>query len=324
MIRCRILGLPWLNKTVYEPGVDKVDRVVCEISLFRKVLWRREPCLKTGASYNLYDGEELLRASALSIRQNVDFINVVYQRVSNFGERRNDLGQFLQALKDEGVIDNYVLYTPDLSLAAPENETRKRELGLDLSRRNGCVYHLDLDCDEFYRAREFAAAKALMYAQKIDYSACAVQDYLNSPECRVCQMPRLFVPFLMRIRRGMRNSRTEYFPCLVDGTRKLANRGKFWMFTPDALAMHHMSLCRKDILRKCRNTSIMQNPQSADVVNAIARIKAVQGYVFGCNGVPDDVDKFAGMVIVKVADEFHVDLRQWEFSERSGADEKKI
>ena len=40
--------------------------------------------MKLGVSYNLYDGEELLRASIRSIRSEVDFVTVVYQEVSGF------------------------------------------------------------------------------------------------------------------------------------------------------------------------------------------------------------------------------------------------
>lgn len=41
--------------------------------------------MKVGISYNLFDGEELLESSIKSIRDNVDYISVVYQTVSNFG-----------------------------------------------------------------------------------------------------------------------------------------------------------------------------------------------------------------------------------------------
>ena len=37
---------------------------------------------KLGVSYNLFNGEELLEASIKSIRQNVDYINVIYQEYS--------------------------------------------------------------------------------------------------------------------------------------------------------------------------------------------------------------------------------------------------
>ena len=42
--------------------------------------------MKLGVSYNLFDGEELLEGSIKQIRSEVDYISVVYQEVSNFGE----------------------------------------------------------------------------------------------------------------------------------------------------------------------------------------------------------------------------------------------
>ena len=42
--------------------------------------------MKVGISYNLFDGEELLEASIKSVRDNVDYISIVYQTESNFGK----------------------------------------------------------------------------------------------------------------------------------------------------------------------------------------------------------------------------------------------
>jgi len=43
-----------------------------------------------GLAYNLFDGEELLEYSIKSIRKNVDFICVVWQKISNHGEQCNE------------------------------------------------------------------------------------------------------------------------------------------------------------------------------------------------------------------------------------------
>ena len=54
--------------------------------------------MRLGVSYNVFDGEELLEESISKIRDNVDFICVVYQNTSNFGEFRDDLEPFLYDL----------------------------------------------------------------------------------------------------------------------------------------------------------------------------------------------------------------------------------
>ena len=41
--------------------------------------------MNLGVSYNVFDGEELLEGSIFQIRNEVDYISVVYQSISNFG-----------------------------------------------------------------------------------------------------------------------------------------------------------------------------------------------------------------------------------------------
>lgn len=42
--------------------------------------------MKLGISINLFDGEELLKPLLVNIRPHVDYINIVYQEVSYWGE----------------------------------------------------------------------------------------------------------------------------------------------------------------------------------------------------------------------------------------------
>jgi len=46
--------------------------------------------MKLGISYNVFDGEELLESSIRQIRNQVDYVSVVYQKVSNFGKECNE------------------------------------------------------------------------------------------------------------------------------------------------------------------------------------------------------------------------------------------
>ena len=41
--------------------------------------------MRLGVSYNIFDGEEVLEGCIKQIREQVDFISVVYQTKSNFG-----------------------------------------------------------------------------------------------------------------------------------------------------------------------------------------------------------------------------------------------
>ena len=79
-----------------------------------KPWWRplQKP-MKLGACYNVFDGEELLEASILSIRDSVDFIVIVYQTVSNFGYSCDKgLLPLLEGLLRKGLVQELVHYTP--------------------------------------------------------------------------------------------------------------------------------------------------------------------------------------------------------------------
>jgi hypothetical protein len=64
--------------------------------------------MRLGISYNVFDGEELLESSIKLIRDNVDFISVVYQTTSNFGNQcSEELVPLLHRLKNES--EDYTL-----------------------------------------------------------------------------------------------------------------------------------------------------------------------------------------------------------------------
>jgi hypothetical protein len=86
----------------------------------------------------VFDCEELLETSILSIRPNVDYVCVVYQTISNFGNPCNPhLEEFLFDLKERGLIDELLKYEPRMftpeekrQLVSPQ--ARYRTLILDL------------------------------------------------------------------------------------------------------------------------------------------------------------------------------------------------
>ena len=54
------------------------------------------------------------------------------------------------------MIDEIYLFEPDLNDTSGDNpqfnETLKRNVGLELSKKNGCTHHMTIDVDEFYTA----------------------------------------------------------------------------------------------------------------------------------------------------------------------------
>lgn len=212
---------------------------------------------KLGVSYNVFDGIELLESSIKSIRKNVDYINVVFQTVSNYGEEaENNSIKILNRLKTLKLIDNIIIYHPDLNISSSLNELKKRQTGLEDCLRHKCTYFLNMDTDEYYLEDQFFKAKMFIFKNNISCSACQMYYYIKSPNYKFIEPRRsTYVPFICRI-----NNRTKLeFDiksfCLVDPTRMVSSKGRIWMFAPDFIAMHHMAFVRKDLEKKFRNSS---------------------------------------------------------------------
>ena len=99
--------------------------------------------MKLGVSYNIFDGEEPLENSIKSIRKNVDYISVVYQEISNFGNPCNEnLIPLINELKNEGLVDEIFKYRPQPQRGGHFNEISKRNIGLFLSEGVKCTHHM--------------------------------------------------------------------------------------------------------------------------------------------------------------------------------------
>lgn len=214
--------------------------------------------MKLGASYNLFDGEELLESSIKSIRDNVDFISVVYQTESNFGNPGNEnVTDMLLSLVKSGLIDDVAYYIPDLTKHPHVNELNKRNIGLDLSRSNNCSHHLSIDADELYDSDQFAKAKQRIEEENADSSVCRLQTYYKNNHTVLDPMEDYFVSFIYKIREGV-SYNLQLFPVLVDPTRRM-DAGKLIEFLPESLLMHHFSYVRDNLRMKLENSSAKEN-----------------------------------------------------------------
>lgn len=276
--------------------------------------------VKIGVSYNLFDGEELLEASIKSIRKNVHYVNVVYQVVSNFGNPANpELKEKLEKLKEEGLIDEIYLYEPNLKLEPHQNEMKKRDIGLQLAKKNGCNYFLSMDTDEFYDEEEFKNSVDRIIASNITTSAVSIIDYIKSPENQIVgnftftpseiEPYNYYVPFLIKIKKiGRQNHGKGYFPCLVDTTRKLSHPGRFKLFSVQEIAMHHMTAVRKDLNKKYENSSALGQSKERQ-----EHIKTIQDEVLAFDfennkKLPEDCSIFRKNIVRKVPNKFNIDL----------------
>lgn len=215
--------------------------------------------MKLGISYNVFDGEELLEKSIRQIREHVDYISVIYQKHSNYGNPVTpECLETLQKLYDEKLIDVLHEYGPTLKNGAHWNEIMKRNVGLYYSKVNGCTHHMSMDTDEFYVTEQFAEMKKIVEKGNYDSSACQMSTYFKYPTHRIDPKEDYYVSLIYRIRNGVDFVFGHPFPVLVDPTRRM-NPGKCKIFTRDEIEMHHMSYVRKDIASKVNNSSAKVN-----------------------------------------------------------------
>ena len=214
--------------------------------------------MRLGCAYNIFDGIELLEYSIKSIRTSVDFICVIYQDISNFGNSSKiDSFSLLNKMKDAGLIDEIVKYIPNTSLKGHGNEIAKRNLGLVTCKNHTCTHFMTIDCDEFYIKVQFDAAKKRIIEGGFDSSACQMQTYYKVPE--VCLNPpeAYYVPFIYRIDERKFDIGTKW-PVIADPTRRLLPKN-ILIFDRSELEMHHYSYVRMDIRTKLLNSSANTN-----------------------------------------------------------------
>jgi len=219
--------------------------------------------MKLGASYSLFDGEELLEHSIKSIRNNVNYVSVVYQKISNHGEQCNEgLEPLLRRLRDEGLIDRLHIYEPDIQNTGGENaslnETKKRNIGLEISREVGCTHHLTIDCDEFYTDEQFRFMKEEMERGNYATGYCQHLQYYKDSIYRLKYPEQEYVATIEKITPDTQYIYNIACEVPIDPTRKtnnVANGGGYRIFAREECQMHHLSFVRKDIKKKLWNHS---------------------------------------------------------------------
>lgn len=136
--------------------------------------------------------------SILAVKPCVDFVSVVYQKISNWGNRCSPhLEDFLEYLKKKGLVDELILYEPktfspeekrkyvsfDVSpqeIGGPIesvmdvffNELVKRELGRQSCAKANCTHFISMDTDEFYLVEQLEKVKQIVELKNYDAIAC--------------------------------------------------------------------------------------------------------------------------------------------------------
>lgn len=208
-----------------------------------------------GASYNIFDGEELLEGSIKSIRDKVDYVSVVYQNISNFNNNASEnLDMVLKKLKDEKLIDELLLYTPKLNLPPHINEINKRNLGLELSKKVNCTHHISMDSDEYYSEKEFSFLKDDIINNGYDSTFSKMLTYYKTNEYILDPPEEYYVSLIYKIRKNIDYQYGLNIPIVLDPTRRMM-LGKYKLYNRDEIQMHHLSMVRNNIESKFLNST---------------------------------------------------------------------
>lgn len=216
--------------------------------------------MRLGCSFNLFDGEELLEGSIKQIRKQVDYISVVYQAVSNFGNPCNpELVPLLEKLKSEGLIDELFEFSPKINKGGHSNEIQKRNIGLALSIGAGCTHHMSMDSDEYYLPLEFGLLKKLIEEGDYDSSFCQMQTYYKSWGYSLNPPEEYYVSLIFKIKLESTYVLGYPTPVLVDPTRRMSPSDNPLVLKREQIQMHHGSYIRNNIRTKLINSSASTN-----------------------------------------------------------------
>lgn len=254
-----------------------------------------------GVSYNVFDSVDLLEESITRIRNEVDYVSVVFQSISNYGRaaKTSDI-MILEDLRKRGLISHYIdvsvapEYTnifADPSISVHSKEQFKRNIGLVQCREMGCTHFMSMDCDEYYLPQQFICAKAKIIAFNITNSACQLLTYYGDKKHILEEYETYVVPFICKLAPDSKYMFQSSYPYYCDPTRRISTVAttNSYVFNRAELEMHHLSYVRSDLRQKLENSSAKVNFDNPIQISNI--VKYYDGWI---NSDPH-IDKNMGL-----------------------------
>lgn len=160
------------------------------------------------------------------------------------------------------------------------NETRKRNVGLDVARREGYTHFFLADADELYIPAHVERDKKLFDDSQINGLVCQLMVYVGKPTL-TCADTTL-VPFIHKLRKDTTAGRFQHYPFTydrkrnshIDPSRRLNEKNGIIMSNT---VMHHFSYLRADINLKIQNSTAKLKNREALIKRDI--VNAAPGYV---------------------------------------------
>lgn len=205
---------------------------------------------------NAFDASELLESLISEIRDQIDYVAAFYQKKSYCGNPMDPTDfQELNRLKSIGLIDELVEFPTNFSKPHREQETDKRNMGIEMMRQKGYSHILNIDADEFYDKDQFKEAKRQINEKGWPITYWSYVNYYRDFEHYLVYPFRPFVP-------GICSTYFKYTfngpaPGPTDPTRRIFNPMNIgtYLFPDEVIRMGHGAWIRKDIRKKLENWS---------------------------------------------------------------------
>ncbi len=198
----------------------------------------------------VFDGFELLEFAINSVRKHVDYVSVVWQNLSYWGNTAPpELYETVKRLADCGLVDEMFHYDCDLSLPPKQNELNIRNFGLHKAVSQGCTHHITADVDDFYIPEQFAYAKTQMGGH--DCSIISTETYYKQPTYKIVPNQKHTQTFIHPVDNVY--SINADFKFKIETTKRHVRCDNPRIFSRDEIVLHHMSYVRKDFDRKIQN-----------------------------------------------------------------------
>jgi hypothetical protein len=212
--------------------------------------------MKLAFNINAFDASELLFDLISQIRDQVDWVSAIWQKKSYWKNPMDpkDMEE-LQHLKSIGIIDELIEFKPNWLKPSREQETDKRNMGIELARQKGFTHVISADADEYYDAEQFRNAKNIINEKGWPITYWSYVNYFRDLEHYLVYPFRPFVP-------GIHSTFFTYTfngpaPGPTDPTRRIMNPLNIgtYVFEDNEIRMQHLAWIRKNIRKKLENWS---------------------------------------------------------------------
>lgn len=211
------------------------------------------------------DTKSLLPSCIENIRPVVDHVIVVYSETSNHFNFNDSITELVFSK----LPCQWVKLEPEAGRSPHDNETRKRNFGVEMSKVQGFSHFIVMDADEFYIQEEFKAEKERVDRDNLNGIVCPLKVYIKNPTLW-CEDHTL-VPAIHKLFKNTTIGNFKHYPFNVDEqgnshidpTRRINCFDRIQM---SEMFMHHLSYVREDIEMKIVNSSANLR-RSRDVIH---------------------------------------------------------